>query len=276
MPTKKYRPVTPGTRFKIGLDYSEVTTNVPEKSLVTSLKRTGGRNSSGKMTVRNVGGGHKKQYRIIDFWRDKDGIPATVKTIEYDPNRTAFIALVFYADGEKAYILAPKGLKVGDKVVSGKGVAPEIGNAMFLSEVPLGATIHAVELHPGGGASMARSAGTYVTMMGREGKYAVLKMPSGEVRRVLLTCKATIGIVSNPDHSLTVYGKAGAKRWAGRRPRVRGVAMKPVDHPMGGGEGRSSGGHPRSRKGLPAKGYKTRDKKKASNKLIISRRKNSK
>ncbi|MBK8721395.1 MAG: 50S ribosomal protein L2 [Saprospiraceae bacterium] len=276
MPTKKYRPVTPGTRFKVGLDYSEVTTNVPEKSLVTSLKRTGGRNSSGKMTVRNIGGGHKKQYRIIDFWRDKDGIPATVKTIEYDPNRTAFIALVAYADGEKSYILAPKGLKVGDKVISGNGVAPENGNAMFLSEVPLGATLHAVELQPGGGATMARSAGTYVTMMGREGKYAVLKMPSGEVRRVLLTCKATIGVVSNQDHSLTVYGKAGARRWAGRRPRVRGVAMNPVDHPMGGGEGRASGGHPRSRKGLPAKGYKTRDKKKASNKLIISRRKNSK
>ena len=216
MPTKKYRPVTPGTRFKVGLDYSEVTTNVPEKSLVTSLKRTGGRNSSGKMTVRNIGGGHKKQYRIIDFWRDKDGIPATVKTIEYDPNRTAFIALVAYADGEKSYILAPKGLKVGDKVISGNGVAPENGNAMFLSEVPLGATLHAVELQPGGGATMARSAGTYVTMMGREGKYAVLKMPSGEVRRVLLTCKATIGVVSNQDHSLTVYGKAGARRWAGR------------------------------------------------------------
>jgi len=187
MPTKKYNPVTPGTRFKVGLDYSEITTNVPEKSLVTSLKRTGGRNSSGKMTVRNIGGGHKRQYRLIDFWRDKDGIPATVKTIEYDPNRTAFIALVVYADGEKTYIIAPKGLKVGDKIISGKGVAPENGNAMFLSEVPLGATLHAVELHPGQGASMARSAGTYVTLMGREGKYAVLKMPSGEVRRVLLT-----------------------------------------------------------------------------------------
>lgn len=276
MPTKKYNPVTPGTRFKVGLDYSEITTNVPEKSLVTSLKKSGGRNSSGKMTVRNIGGGHKRQYRLIDFWRDKDGIPATVKTIEYDPNRTAFIALVYYADGEKAYIIAPKGLKVGDKIISGKGVAPEVGNAMFLSEVPLGATIHAVELHPGQGASMARSAGTYVTLMGREGKYAVLKMPSGEVRRILLTCKATIGMVSNQDHSLTVFGKAGARRWAGRRPRVRGVAMNPVDHPMGGGEGRASGGHPRSRTGLPAKGYKTRDKKKASNKLIISRRKNAK
>lgn len=273
MPVKKYNPVTPGTRFRVGNTYSEVTTDKPEKSLVTSIKRTGGRNHDGKMTMRNRGGGHKKKYRVIDFNRDKDGIPGIVKSIEYDPNRTAFIALLYYADGEKRYIIAPDGLKVGAKVMSGKDAAPTIGNALFLSDIPLGATIHAIEMSPERGAALARSAGTYGQLMGREGKYAIVKLPSGEVRRILLTCKATIGTTSNPDHGLQVLGKAGRKRWLGRRPRVRGVAMNPVDHPMGGGEGKASGGHPQSRTGIMAKGQKTRNKKKYSSKLIISKRK---
>jgi large subunit ribosomal protein L2 len=276
MPVKKYNPLTPSQRTKVSNAYTEVTTdNTPEKALVTSNKKSGGRNQTGKMTVRQLGGGNKRQYRIIDFKRDKDGIPATVKTVEYDPNRTAFIALLWYVDGEKRYIIAPKGLKVGDKLVSGKGAAPEIGNTLFLSEVPLGAEVHAIEMQPGRGAATARSAGTYATLTSREAnsKYVVLKMPSGEVRRVLSACRATIGVASNPDHSLTVMGKAGANRWAGRRPRVRGVAMNPVDHPMGGGEGRASGGHPRSRTGIMAKGQKTRSKTNPSNRLIISRRK---
>ena len=273
MPVKKYNPITPGTRFRVGNTYSEVTTDKPEKSLVTSIKRTGGRNHDGKMTMRNRGGGHKKKYRVIDFNRDKDGIPATVKSIEYDPNRTAFIALVFYADGEKRYIIAPDGLKVGDQIMSGKDAAPNTGNALYLSAIPLGATIHAIEMSPGRGAALARSAGTWGQLMGREGKYAIVKLPSGEVRRILLTCKATIGVTSNPDHGLQVLGKAGRKRWLGRRPRVRGVAMNPVDHPMGGGEGKASGGHPQSRTGIMAKGQKTRNTKKHSSKLIISKRK---
>ncbi len=273
MPVKKYNPITPGTRFRVGNTYSEVTTDKPEKSLVTSIKRTGGRNHDGKMTVRNRGGGHKKRYRVIDFNRDKDGIPGTVKTIEYDPNRTAFIALIFYVDGEKRYIVAPDGLKVGDQVMSGKGATPNVGNALLLSEIPLGATIHAIEMSPGRGAALARSAGTWGQLMGREGKYAIIKLPSGEVRRILQSCKATIGSTSNPDHGLQVLGKAGRKRWLGRRPRVRGVAMNPVDHPMGGGEGKASGGHPQSRTGIMAKGQKTRNKKKHSTKLIISKRK---
>jgi large subunit ribosomal protein L2 len=274
MAVRKYTPITPGSRFKVTNAFAEVTTGTPEKSLLAPIKKSGGRNSAGKMTMRYLGGGHKRRYRLIDFYRDKDGVPATVKTIEYDPNRTAFIALVHYADGEKRYIIAPNGLKVGDKILSGPGTAPEVGCTLLLSEIPLGATIHAIELWPGRGASMARSAGAYAILQGREGKYAVLRLPSGEMRRVLLTCRATIGIVSNLDHGLEVLGKAGRSRWQGRRPRNRGVAMNPVDHPMGGGEGRSSGGHPRSRKGLPAKGYKTRNENKASSKLIISRRKN--
>jgi large subunit ribosomal protein L2 len=273
MGLKKYNPITPSLRTKVSNAYDEITTNVPEKSLVTSISKTGGRNSNGRMTMRYIGGGHKRQYRIIDFKRNKDGVPGVVKTIEYDPNRTAFIALVNYVDGEKRYILAPKGLKVGDKILSGKEATPDSGNAMFLADVPLGATLYAIEMQPGRGAAMARSAGTYATMLGREGKYAVLSMPSGEVRRILLTCKASIGVCSNPDHNLEVQGKAGANRWKGRRPRVRGVVMNPVDHPMGGGEGRSSGGHPRSRTGKPAKGFKTRSKTKSSNGLIITRRK---
>ena len=273
MPVKKYNPITPGTRFRVGNDYSAITTNKPEKSLIAPMKRTGGRNADGKMTMRNRGGGHKRRYRIIDFKRNKDGIQATVKSIEYDPNRTAFIALLEYSDNEKRYIIAPDGLKVGDTVLSGMGVSPDVGNTLLLSEIPLGAVIHAIELQPGKGASMARSAGTYGQLMSREGKYAIVKLPSGEVRRVLLTCRATIGTTSNPDHGLQVLGKAGRKRWLGRRPRVRGVAMNPVDHPMGGGEGRASGGHPRSRTGVMAKGQKTRNNKKYSTKLIITKRK---
>ena len=273
MPVKKFNPITPGTRFRVGNTYSEVTTDKPEKSLITSLKRTGGRNHDGKMTMRNRGGGHKKRYRVIDFKRSKHGIPGTVKTIEYDPNRTAYIALIVYKDGEKRYMLAPDGLKVGTEVLSGPGAAPNVGNALLLSEIPLGASIHAIEMEPGKGAALARSAGTYGQLMSREGKYAIVKLPSGEVRRILLTCKATIGLTSNPDHGLQVLGKAGRKRWLGKRPRVRGVAMNPVDHPMGGGEGKASGGHPRSRTGIMAKGQKTRNTKKYSTKLIISKRK---
>lgn len=273
MAVKRFRPITPGTRFKVANAYAEITTNTPEKSLVTSIKKSGGRNNTGKMTMRYIGGGHKRQYRIIDFKRNKHNIPATVSTVEYDPNRSAFIALVIYADGEKRYILAPNGIKVGQKIVSGKGVAPEIGNTLYLSEIPLGTTIHNIELYPGKGGMLARTAGAYGQLLARDGKYATIKLPSGETRMVLLTCMATIGTASNPDHLLVRSGKAGRSRWLGRRPRVRGVAMNPVDHPMGGGEGRASGGHPRSRKGLLSKGYKTRSKKKASNKFIVKTRK---
>lgn len=272
MALKKFKPVTAGTRFKVGNTYEEITTNRPEKSLTVAIKSTGGRNSSGKMTMRYIGGGHKRKYRVIDFKRDKH-IPATVKTVEYDPNRSAFIALLEYTDGEKRYILAPMGIKVGQSVASGETASPDLGNALPLKNIPLGSVIHNIELHPGAGGVMARSAGTSAILDAKDGKYAVLRMPSGETRMVLLTCTATIGSVSNPDHNLEVYGKAGKSRWMGRRPRVRGVAMNPVDHPMGGGEGRSSGGHPRSRKGTIAKGLKTRDKNKASNRLIIKERK---
>lgn len=273
MPIKKYKPVTPGMRFRTGNDYTEITTDQPEKSLLKKITKSGGRNSAGHMTMRQLGGGHKRRYRVIDFKRDKDGIPARVASIEYDPNRTAYIALLIYADGEKRYIIAPKDLKVGANVLSGKGSTPDVGNALFLSDIPLGTFIHAIELMPGKGASIARSAGTNGVLSGREGKYAIIKMPSGELRRILMTCKATIGSTSNGDHFLVKSGKAGRSRWLGRRPRVRGVAMNPVDHPMGGGEGRASGGHPRSRTGIFAKGQKTRSPKKDSNKLIISKRK---
>ncbi|MFQ3675989.1 MAG: 50S ribosomal protein L2 [Endomicrobiia bacterium] len=273
MAVKKFRPVTPGQRHKIGFTFDEITTSKPEKSLVVTLKKTGGRNNTGKMTMRHIGGGHKRKYRIIDFKRDKEGIEAVVKTVEYDPNRSARIALVEYADGEKRYIIAPNGIKVGQTIISGRGINPEIGNSLYIDEIPLGTIIHNIELHPGQGAAMARSAGTYAQLLSRDGKYATLKLPSGETRMVLITCKATIGTVSNPDHSLTRSGKAGRSRWLGIRPRVRGVAMNPVDHPMGGGEGKASGGHPRSRKGIPAKGYKTRIPNKPSNKFIIERRK---
>lgn len=276
MPVKKYNPVTAGTRFRIGNAFTEITTDKPEKSLLAPIKKSGGRNHSGKRTVRQRGGGHKRRYRVIDFKRNKDGIPATVKTIEYDPNRTAYIALVEYQDGEKRYIIAPNGLQVGDTVMSGDGAAPKTGNALFLRDIPLGSDIFAVEMQPGKGAALVRSAGTSAILTGREGKYAIVKLPSGEVRRILLTCKAVIGTASNPDHGLQSLGKAGRKRWMGKRPRVRGVAMNPVDHPMGGGEGRASGGHPVSRTGIFAKGQKTRNKKKNSEKLIISRRKSKK
>ena len=273
MAVKRFKPVTPGTRFRVGGDYSDVTTNVPEKSLVVKIKKSGGRNDSGKMTMRYLGGGHKRAYRLIDFKRDKKDVPAKVATIEYDPNRTARIALLHYADGEKRYIIAPEGLKVGQTIVSGASVAPEIGNTMPLQVIPLGSIIHNIELNPGQGGSIARSAGTYAQLSARDGKYAIIKLPSGESRMILATCLATIGSVSNAEKATERLGKAGRKRWLGRRPRVRGVAMNPVDHPMGGGEGRSSGGHPRSRTGLLAKGYKTRSKKKASNRYIIEKRK---
>jgi len=273
MPVKKHKPVTPGTRTRVGNTFAEVTTDKPHKPLLAPLKRSGGRNNQGRMTVRYRGGGHKRRYRIIDFKRDKENIQAEVRTIEYDPNRTAYIALVEYADGEKRYIIAPNGLKVGDTINSGRGVAPNVGNALYLTEIPLGSEIHSIEMTPGKGAALARSAGTNGVLMGREGRYAVVRLPSGEVRRILLTCKAVIGGTSNPDHGLQVIGKAGRKRWMGRRPRTRGVAMNPVDHPMGGGEGRASGGHPRSRTGIMAKGQKTRNKNKKSSKLIISKRK---
>jgi large subunit ribosomal protein L2 len=273
MALKKYKPISPGTRYRIGNAYEEVTTNKPEKSLLEPIKKSGGRNADGKMTMRHKGGGHKKRYRQIDWKRDKENITGTVRSIEYDPNRTAFIALVEYTDGEKRYILAPQGLKVDSKVMSGSQATPDTGNTLLLKDVPLGSAIHNIELQPGQGGSIVRSAGTSAVMMGREDRYAVIKLPSGEVRRVLLNCKATMGSVSNPDHALTVFGKAGRKRWVGRRPRVRGVAMNPVDHPMGGGEGKASGGHPTSRTGIMAKGQKTRNPRATSSRLIISRRK---
>lgn len=273
MGLKKLKPNTPGQRHKVADTFDDVTKGSPEKSLIAKKKNSGGRNASGKMTVRNIGGGHKKKYRVIDFKRTKLNVPATVKGIEYDPNRTARIALLYYADGEKAYILAPNGLEVGAKIQAGKGAPIEVGNALPLSEIPLGTVVHNVEFQPGQGGKLARSAGSYVQLAAKEGRYATLKLPSGETRQVMVNCSATVGAVSNSDHQLVVSGKAGRSRWLGRRPRVRGVAMNPVDHPMGGGEGRSSGGHPRSRKGLPAKGYKTRAPKKYSDKYIIEKRK---
>lgn len=273
MGTQKIRPMTPGQRHLVRNDYSEITTNDPEKSLLVSMKRSGGRNNTGKMTMRYIGGGHRKLYRIIDFKRDKFGVAGKVLTVEYDPNRTTFIALIEYTDGEKRYILCPNGLTVGMTVISGENAAPEVGNAMPLKDIPLGSIIHNVELRPGQGGKFARSAGAYAQLAAREGKYAVLKMPSGETRMILINCIATIGSLSNGDHNKVSVGKAGRNRWIGIRPRVRGVAMNPVDHPMGGGEGRASGGHPRSRNGLLAKGYKTRKKSNPSNKYILERRK---
>jgi len=272
MGIRKLNPVTPGTRHKVITDFEGVTTRIPEKSLTSGTVKSGGRNHTGKMTMRYIGGGHKQRYRIIDMKRNKHGIPAIVKTIEYDPNRTARIALLFYADGEKRYMLAPNGLKVGQEVLSGlNGIPPEVGNTLPLSEIPLGTIVHNIELKPGQGGIIARSAGTFAQLSAREGKYATLKMPSGEVRMVLVTCLATVGTVSNGEHMLQKSGKAGRSRWQGRRPRTRPVAMNPVDHPMGGGEGRASGGHPRSRKGLLAKGKKTRKPKNISNNFIIER-----
>jgi len=273
MAVRKFKPVTPGQRNKVISTFSEITAKKPQKSLLEPLKSTGGRNNTGQMTVRYVGGGHKRMYRIIDFRRDKDTCPATVLTIEYDPNRSARIALVQYEDGEKRYIIAPQGLKVGQVIASGSGVAPELGNCLPLSEIPVGTVVHNIELRPGQGAAMARSAGTFAQLAAREGNHAVLRLPSGETRMVLVACRATVGVVSNADHSLESHGKAGRQRWLGVRPHNRGVVMNPVDHPMGGGEGRASGGHPRSRKGLYSKGLKTRAPKKHSSKYIIERRK---
>ena len=273
MAVRKLKPTTPGQRHKIIGAFDTITASAPEKSLVYGVRKTGGRNHVGKMTMRYIGGGHKQKYRVIDFKRNKDGVPAVVKTIEYDPNRSARIALLFYADGEKRYILAPNGLQVGQTIVSGADVAPEVGNALPMANMPLGTLIHNIELRPGQGASLVRSAGTFAQLAGREDKYAIIKLPSGELRKVLAACKATVGVVGNSDHALEKSGKAGRSRWLGRRPHNRGVAMNPVDHPMGGGERRQSGGHPRSRKGLLAKGLKTRAPKKQSNKLIVERRK---
>ncbi len=273
MAVKKLRPITPGQRFRVAPGFTEITSDIPEKSLLQSVKKSGGRNNSGRMTMRYMGGGHKQRMRIIDFKRDKFNIPAVVKSIEYDPMRSARIALLYYADGAKTYIIAPEGIEVGQTLLSGKGIAPEVGNALPLSDIPLGTIVHNIELKPGRGGAMARSAGAYAQLLAREGKYATLKLPSGEMRLVLAVCMATVGTVSNTDHMNVNLGKAGRKRWLGRRPRVRGVVMNPVDHPMGGGEGRASGGHPRSRNGLLAKGLKTRTPKKYSNNLIIGKKK---
>jgi large subunit ribosomal protein L2 len=273
MSVRKLKPITPGQRFRVVNGYDAITTDKPEKSLLTPYKKSGGRNNTGKMTMRYTGGGHKQKYRVIDFKREKDGIPATVKSIEYDPHRTAFIALLYYADGEKRYIVAQAGLEVGQVLLSGEDAKPNVGNTLTLGKMPLGSTVSCVELRPGHGAQFVRSAGTFAQLVAKEGKYVILRLPSGESRMVLATCKATIGVVSNSDHQLIVSGKAGRSRWLGRRPRTRPVVMNPVDHPMGGGEGRASGGHPRSRNGIPAKGFRTRSKTKASNKHIVERRK---
>lgn len=273
MSVRKLKPVTPGQRFRVVNGFDAITADKPEKSLLAPLKKSGGRNSHGKMTIRQKGGGHKRKYRVIDFKRDKQGVVATVESIQYDPNRTAFIALLNYSDGEKRYVIAQNGLEVDQQISSGSSTAPEIGNALPLSEIPLGTIISCIELRPGQGAVMARSAGTFAQLMAKDGKFVTIKLPSGETRLILAGCLATIGAVSNSDHQLIVSGKAGRSRWLGRRPRTRPVAMNPVDHPMGGGEGRASGGHPRSRKGIPAKGYRTRSKTKDTNKYIIERRK---
>jgi large subunit ribosomal protein L2 len=272
MALKKFKPKTAGTRWRIGNAYAEITSDTPEKSLLEKVKSTGGRNFQGRRSMRYIGGGHKKMYRVIDFKRDKHGIEAKVASIEYDPNRTAFIALLNYVDGEKRYILAPQGLQVGMTVVSGLAVAPEIGNALMLKNMPLGTNVHNIEMQPGQGGKVARSAGSSAQLTNKEERYAVLKMPSGELRKILISCFATVGVISNSDHNLQSMGKAGRNRWKGIRPRNRGVAMNPVDHPMGGGEGKSSGGHPRSRTGKYAKGEKTRTRGKGSDKLILQRR----
>ena len=273
MALKKLKPVTPGTRHRMAPSFDDITASKPEKSLVTTVKKSGGRNSNGRMTMRYIGGGHKQKLRDIDFKRNKFGVPAVVKSIEYDPTRSARIALLYYVDGAKSYIVAPQGLQVGQQIVSGADVAPEVGNALPLAKIPLGTIVHNVEMKPGKGGAIARSAGSFVQLLAREGGFATLKMPSGEMRNVLDVCMATIGAASNPDHMNESVGKAGRSRWRGIRPRTRAVAMNPVDHPMGGGEGRASGGHPRSRNGVYSKGKKTRHPKKYSDRLIISKRK---
>ncbi len=273
MSVRKLKPITPGQRFRVVNGFDAITTDKPEKSLLAPLKKSGGRNSQGKMTIRHRGGGHKRRYRVIDFKREKQDVSATVKSIQYDPNRTAFIALLEYVDGEKKYVIAQNGLQVGQTVSSGSSAAPEIGNALPLNAIPLGTIISCIELRPGQGAVMARSAGTFAQLMAKDGKFVTVKLPSGETRLILSGCLATIGAVSNSDHQLLVSGKAGRSRWLGRRPRTRPVAMNPVDHPMGGGEGRASGGHPRSKNGIPAKGFRTRSKTKSTNRYILERRK---
>ena len=271
MALKKYKPITAGTRWRIGNAYAEITADKPEKTLLEKKSGTGGRNQQGRRAMRYIGGGNKMMYRIIDFKRDKRDVPATVASIEYDPNRTAFIALLHYVDGEKRYIIAPQGLTVGMTVLSGDSVVPEVGNALMLKFMPLGTNVHNIEMQPGQGGKLSRSAGSSAQLTNKEERFAVIKMPSGELRKILINCYATVGVVSNSDHNLESMGKAGRNRWKGIRPRTRGVAMNPVDHPMGGGEGRSSGGHPRSRTGKYAKGEKTR-KQKGSDKLIIQRK----
>tara|TARA_B110000459_G_scaffold43275_1_gene47528 strand:+ start:147 stop:974 length:828 start_codon:yes stop_codon:yes gene_type:complete len=273
MAVRKFKPTTPGQRHKVAISFDTITTSKPEKSLLVPNTRSGGRNDTGKMTIANVGGGHKKKYRLVDFKREKFNIPAKVATIEYDPNRTANIALLHYVDGEKRYIISPEGLNVGMEVISSKDAPITVGNTLPLSSLPLGTIIHNVELQPGQGAIMVRSAGSYAQLMARDGKYATVRLASGEIRRILVTCLATIGSVSNAQHQLQISGKAGRSRWQGRRPNVRATVKNPVDHPMGGGEGKHSGGLPRNKNGVPAKGYKTRDKKKTSDKYIIERRK---
>jgi large subunit ribosomal protein L2 len=275
MALKKYKPTSPGRRFQSVSDFAEITRKDPEKSLLAPLHKTGGRNNNGRITTRHQGGGHKRQYRLIDFKRKKDGVPAKVATIEYDPNRSARIALLHYADGEKRYILCPGKLSVGDTVTSGPGSDIKPGNCLALADIPTGTVVHAVELQPGRGAAMARSAGTSIQLMAKEGQYAILRMPSSEMRMVPLTCRATIGVVGNAEHEGISIGKAGRNRWLGKRPTVRGTAMNPVDHPHGGGEGKnkSAGRHPVTPWGVPTKGHRTRNKKKASSALIIRRRK---
>jgi large subunit ribosomal protein L2 len=275
MGVKQYKPTSPGRRFQTVSDFEDITTSKPEKSLLAKKPNKAGRNNNGRITTRHKGGGLKNRYRVIDFKRNKDGVPAKVATIEYDPNRSARISLLHYADGEKRYIIHPKGLKVGDTVVSGQDADIKPGNALPLEFIPVGTFVHCVELQPGKGASMARSAGTSIQLMGKEGKYAILRMPSSEMRRVLLTCRATIGEVGNAEHSNIKVGKAGRNRWKGIRPTVRGTVMNPVDHPHGGGEGKNktSGRHPVTPWGVPTKGHRTRNTKKASSRLIIRRRK---
>ena len=273
MALRKFKPTTPGQRHKVAITFDTITSSTPEKSLLRKKKRSGGRNDRGKMTIENIGGGHKQRYRLIDFKRNKFDIPAKVASIEYDPNRTANIALLNYVDGEKRYIVAPDGLKVGMEVISSKKASISLGNTLPLGNLPLGTIIHNIELRPGQGATLVRSAGSYAQLMAKDGKYTVIKLASGEIRKILMTCLATIGSVSNSQHQLEVHGKAGRRRWLGRRPNVRATVKNPVDHPMGGGEAKSSGGHPRNKNGMPAKGFKTRDKKKHSDKYIIERRK---
>ncbi|TDI77717.1 MAG: 50S ribosomal protein L2 [Bacteroidetes bacterium] len=272
MAIRKLKPVTPGQRHRSVSAFETITVSKPEKSLLAPLTKKAGRNNNGRITVRHKGGGHKRRYRIIDFKRNKFGIPARVATIEYDPNRSSRIALLVYADGEKRYIIAPNEVTVGMTLMNGPDAPPEVGNCLPLTNIPVGTYVHAIEMKPGKGAQLARSAGTFAQFTAKEGKYAILRLPSGETRMVEAKCMATIGTTSNPDHMNIDIGKAGRKRWMGVRPKTRGVAMNPVDHPMGGGEGKASGGHPRSPTGVPAKGFKTRKKNRASDKFIIRRR----